>query len=66
MLNKSIYEEVATYYFRYFSPEVETMHNRVQRNDDMGVEEQNDILSIFCFSTRPFGKAKERTFTNPE
>ena len=26
----------------------------------MGVEEQNDILSIFCSSARPFGKAKER------
>ena len=42
------------------------MHNQVQRNDDMGVEEQNDILSIFCSSARPFGKTKERLLTRNE
>ena len=58
-----IYEEVATFCSRYFSPEVDTMHNRAQRNDDMVVEEQKNILSVFCSSARPFGKAKECLLT---
>lgn len=61
-----IYEEVATFCSRYFSSEVETMHNRAQRNDDLGDEEQDDIFSIFCSSVRPFGKAKERLLTQKE
>ena len=42
------------------------MHNRVQRIDDMRVEEQNDILSVFYSSARPFKKAKERLLTQSE
>ena len=61
-----IYEEVATFCSRYFSPEVDTMHTQAQRNDDMVVEEQNDILSVFCSSACPFRRAKEHLLTQSE
>ena len=61
-----IYEEIATFCSTYFSSDVGTIHNRVQRNDDIGVEEQNDILFMFYSSTRPFGKTKEHILTRNE
>ena len=61
-----IYKEIATFCSTYFSSKVGTIHNRVQRNDDKGVEEQNDIFFIFYFSTRPFGKTKECILTRNE
>ena len=42
-----MYEEVATFCSRYFLSEVDIMPNRAQRNDDMVVEEQSDIPSVF-------------------
>ena len=32
----------------------------------MGVEEQNDIFSVFCSSAHPFGKTKEHLLTQNE
>lgn len=61
-----IYKVIATFSSKYFSSKVETIHNQVQRNDDMGIKEQNNIFSVFCSSARPFGKTKEHLLIQNE
>ena len=50
--------EISTFCSYYFGSSVETCHNRVGRNDDVGNVELDDRLSIFSHPCRTFGETR--------
>lgn len=60
-----VYEEITTFCSRYFRDELDTIHNRLQRNEVVGNVE-DEKLSIFQSDARPFGKGKRRLLLDKE
>ena len=60
-------QETSRFTSSYFPPHVETMLNKVDRNDDGGeVDAPDGCFSIFMHPGRPAGKMKERYLSENE
>lgn len=69
IVNAYLLREAANFCSHYFEPHVLTRNRNVTRNDDGGDDrgdDDNEILKIFSYHGRAYGKLKKRMLTDEE
>nr|GMD40855.1 uncharacterized protein LOC111894883 [Ipomoea batatas] len=64
--NAYLVREASIFCSHYFEPHVYTRSRKVPRNDDGGVHEDEENLSIFKYPGRLYGRCKARRLTDAE
>lgn len=69
IVNAYLLREASNFCSHYFEANVHTRNRNVPRNDDGGDDrgdDDNEILKIFSYPGRPYGKLKKRMLTDEE